>query len=60
MDSYVKALIDEDTKRKASFVLKCKGKNISEAVREMLEEHAKEFDKKYGKENWYDERRTIS
>ena len=51
MDSYVKALIDEETKRKASFVLKCKGKNISEAVRELLDEYAKEFDNKYGKEN---------
>lgn len=51
MESYVKAIIDPDTKRKAAFVLKCKGKNISEAVREMLDEYAKEFDKKYGKEN---------
>ena len=49
MESYVKALIDEETNRKASFVLKCKGKNISEAVRELLEKYAKEFDKKYGK-----------
>lgn len=49
MESYVKALIDEETKRKASFVLKCKGKNISEAVRELLEKYAEEFDKKYGK-----------
>lgn len=51
MDSYVKALIDEETKRKAAFILKGKGQNVSEAVREFLEEYAKEFDKKYGKEN---------
>lgn len=51
METYVKALIDGDTKRKAAFILKCKGKNVSEAVREMLENYAKEFDKKYGKEN---------
>ena len=50
MDSYIKAMIDGDTKRKASFVLKCKGKNISEAVREMLIQYAEEFDRKYGKE----------
>ena len=51
MESYVKALIDGETKRKAAFVLKCKGKNISEAVRDMLYKYAEEFDKKYGKEN---------
>ena len=50
MDSYIKVLIDGDTKRKAGFVLKSKGKNISEAVREFLDEYVKEFDKKYGKE----------
>lgn len=51
METYVRAIIDGETKRKASFVLKCKGKNISEAIRELLTEYAKEFDKKYGKEN---------
>lgn len=50
METYVKAMIDGDTKRKAAFVLKCKGKNISEAVREMLSDYAKEFDNKYAKE----------
>lgn len=50
METYVKALIDGDTKRKAAFILKCKGKNVSDAVREMLYEYAKEFDKQYGKE----------
>jgi antitoxin component of RelBE/YafQ-DinJ toxin-antitoxin module len=37
--------IDRETKVKASFVLKCKGKDISKAVREMLEKEAKEFEK---------------
>ena len=51
METYVRAMIDEETKRKATFVLKCKGKNISEAIREALQEYSEEFDKKYGKED---------
>lgn len=50
MESYVKALIDGETKRKASFILKSKGTNISEVIREMLFKYADEFDTKYGKE----------
>ena len=36
--------VDRVTKSKAMFVLKTKKKNLSSAVREMLEELAKEFD----------------
>ena len=36
--------VDPEKKRKAVFVLKCKGQNLSEAVREMTEQLAKEFD----------------
>lgn len=50
MESYVKALIDEETKRKASFMLKSKGTNVSNAVRDFLIQYAEEFDEKYGKE----------
>lgn len=41
-DIHVK--VDDLTKRKAIFVLQAKGKNLSKAVREMLEELAKEYD----------------
>lgn len=37
--------IDKDTKIKASFVLKCKGSNISEAVKKALEKEASQFEK---------------
>ena len=37
--------VDKDVKLKASFVLKTKGKDLSTAVREMLEKYAKEYDK---------------
>ena len=37
--------IDEIKKSKAVFVLKTKGKNLSEAVREMVDKLADEFDK---------------
>ena len=37
--------VDKDVKLKASFVLKTKGKDLSTAVREMLDEYAKEYDK---------------
>lgn len=50
MDGNLKVLIDNDTKRKAMFVVKCKGSTISEEVRKMCEKYAKEFDEKYGKE----------
>jgi antitoxin component of RelBE/YafQ-DinJ toxin-antitoxin module len=41
----IHTLVDKDTKVKASFVLKCKGSNISEAVKKMLEKEAKQFEK---------------
>lgn len=36
--------IQPEVKRKAMFVLKCKGKDLSTAVREMTAKLAKEFD----------------
>lgn len=36
--------VNSQSKRKAMFVLKCKGKDLSTAVREMVESLAKEFD----------------
>ena len=36
--------VDQNTKLKASFVLKCNGKDLSTAVREMLDKYAKEYD----------------
>ena len=36
--------VDQSTKLKASFVLKSKGKDLSTAVREMLDKYAKEYD----------------
>ena len=37
--------VDSEKKRKAIFYLSSKGKDLSTAVREMLEKYAKEFDK---------------
>jgi antitoxin component of RelBE/YafQ-DinJ toxin-antitoxin module len=45
MENIVVKNVDKETKRKAVFVLKCKGKNLSDAVREMLEKHASQFEK---------------
>jgi len=39
--------IDDIKKRKAVFVLKCKGKDMSKAVREMIDKLAVEYDEKY-------------
>ena len=39
--------VDKDVKLKASFVLKTKGKDLSTAVREMLDKYAKEYDDIY-------------
>lgn len=36
--------IDKNAKNKAIFVLKCKGKDLSTAVREMINSLAKEYD----------------
>lgn len=51
MDSYIRALINSETKRKAMFVAKCEGINLSEVIRDAIQKYADEFDKKYGKEN---------
>lgn len=40
--------VNKEIKIKASFVLKTKGSNLTQAVKDMLEEQAKEFDKLKG------------
>ena len=44
MNDRIGVLIDRDVKLKANFVLKTKGKDLSTAVREMLDKYAKEYD----------------
>lgn len=39
--------IDETKKRKAVFVLQCKGKDLSKMVREAVDKLAQEYDEKY-------------
>ena len=46
MNDKLGVLVDKDVKLKASFVLKTKGKDLSTAVREMLDKYAKEYEKK--------------
>lgn len=41
--------VETNKKAKAMFVLQSKGKNLSDAVREMVDKLAKEFDEKYSK-----------
>lgn len=41
--------VDTETKKKAMLMLKCKGKTLSQAVREMITNLAKEYDKKNSK-----------
>lgn len=41
--------VDLEKKNKAIFVLKCKGKDLSTAVREMIDTLAEEYDKKNSK-----------
>ena len=45
MENIVVKNVDKETKRKAVFVLQCKGMNISDAVREMLDKEASKFEK---------------
>lgn len=45
MGNIVVKNVDEEIKRKAVFVLQCKDKNLSEAVRDMLQKNASEFEK---------------
>jgi hypothetical protein len=40
---YIKNL-DEEKKNKAMFILKCQGKDLTKAVRELVDELAKQFD----------------
>lgn len=40
--------IDNETKLKASFVLKCKGKSLTQGIKEYLKKQAEEFDKMRG------------
>lgn len=39
--------IDDSKKRKAVFVLQCKGKDLSKMVRETIDKLAQEYDEKY-------------
>lgn len=41
--------IDSEQKRKCLFVLKSKGKTLSDIVREEIAKYAEEFDAKFGK-----------
>lgn len=41
--------IDDEKYRKTLFVLKSKGKNFAQVVKEMCEKYAEEFDKIYSK-----------
>lgn len=41
--------VDREKKRKAMFILQTQGKNLSQAVREMIDGYAAEFDKKISK-----------
>lgn len=41
--------VDKQKKAKAQFILKCKGKDLSMAVREMIDKLAEEYDKKNSK-----------
>ena len=41
MNDRIGVIIDKDTKLKASFVLKCKGKDLSTAVREIVKYYRK-------------------
>ena len=43
-DVYIKNL-DKEKKDKAMYVLNCRGKDLTKAVRELVDELAKEFDK---------------
>lgn len=44
MEERINAYVDKEKKTKAVFVLKTKGKTLSQAVREMIDSLAKEFD----------------
>lgn len=44
MEERVSVIVDSEIKRKAIFVLKSKGKNLTDMVKEQLEKYAAEFD----------------
>lgn len=46
MKERVNVIVDSEVKNKALFVLKTQGKNLTDAVKEVLEKYAAEFDKK--------------
>lgn len=45
MQDRISVIVDADVKRKAIFVLKSKGKNLTDMVNEQLKKYADEFDK---------------
>lgn len=45
MQERVSVIVDSELKRKAVFVLKAKGKNLTDMVNEQLKKYADEFDK---------------
>ena len=51
MDENVNVRVDRRKKAKAIFILKTQGKTLSNAVREMVDKLAEEFDKKNSKED---------
>ena len=46
MEENINVRVDKEKKVKAIFILKTKGKTLSQAVREMTDKLAEEFDKK--------------
>ena len=49
MEENINVRVDKEKKVKAIFILKTKGKTLSQAVREMTDKLAEEFDKKNNK-----------
>lgn len=44
LNDRIGVLVEREKKRKTIFVLSTKGKDLSQAVREMLDKYAEEFD----------------
>lgn len=53
MEENINVRVDKEKKVKAIFVLKTKGKTLSQAVREMTDKLAEEFDKKIASRGWH-------
>lgn len=49
MKERVNVIVDKEQKRKAVFILKAKGKNLTDMVNEELAKYAAEFDNKEDK-----------